>query len=117
VALAAELPEPLGHAGQHAIALARGHGLGQVLEPPLNDLRELARGRLPAHHALERPRPDVRIGHPSVGELPDVGRNPMNLLERAPPRNGPGAACGHERAVNVEQQDAGPVAHGRRIGP
>ena len=106
VPLATELPEPLGDARQDLVALALGDGLGQVLQPPLDDLRQLVRARLAAEDRLERLRPDVRIGHARVGELADVGGDPVQLLEGAPPGDRARAARAHERPVDVEEQDA-----------
>jgi hypothetical protein len=71
-------------------------------------------------HGLERLRPDVGVGHPGVGELPDVGRDPVQVLERAPPGDRAGAAGAHERAVDVEEEDPVGARHGTgvpRIAP
>jgi hypothetical protein len=106
VAVVAELAQALGHAGEHPVALALGDRLGQVLEPALDDLRELVRRRPPPEHGLERLRADVGVGHPRVGVLADVGRDPVQVLERAPPCDRARAAAGDERAVDVEEQDA-----------
>ena len=112
VARAAELAQRLRHARQHLVALALGDRLGQVLEPALDELRQLVRRRLAPEHRLERLGADVRVGHAGVGVLADVGRDPVQLLERAPPRDGARAAGRDERAVDVEEEDAVCVGHG-----
>jgi len=47
------------------------HGFGQVLEPTLDEQRELVRRRLAVQQGPERPRAHLRIGPPGVGELAD----------------------------------------------
>jgi hypothetical protein len=106
VAVAAQLSQPLGDAGQHLVLLALGHRLGQVLEPSLQNLGQLVRRRLAVENRFERPRPDVGVGHAGVRELADVRRDAVEVVERALPRDGAGAAGAHQRAVDVEEQDA-----------
>jgi hypothetical protein len=86
-----------------------------VLEPALDELRELDGRRLAVQYGFERLGADVGVGHPGVGELPDVGRDPVQLLERAPPGDGTGPAGGDQRAVDVEEQDAMRARHGGRL--
>ena len=82
-----------------------------MLEPALDDLGELERRRLAAEHGLERAGADVRVGHPRVGELPDVGGDAVQLLERLPPGDGAGPSGRDERSVDVKQQDPRVVGH------
>jgi hypothetical protein len=86
-----------------------------VLEPTLDQLRQLASGRLTVHHGLEGLGAHVRVGHARVGELADVRGNPVQLVERLLPRHGPGAARRHERAVDVEEEYPRGIRHRPRI--
>ena len=106
VPVVAELPEPLSHAGQHPVALALGDRFGHVLQPALDELGQLVRRRWAVQHGLERLRPDIRVGHPGVGELPDVGGDAVELLEGALPCRRACSSRGHERSVDVEEQDS-----------
>jgi hypothetical protein len=46
---------------------------------------------------------DFRVGHARIGELADLGRHAVELIERQPPRSCPGPAGDDERAVDVEE--------------
>ena len=105
----AQLLEPLRHAGKHPVSLALGHGLWQVLESALDELGKLARRGLAVQHGLEGLCAHVGVGHAGVGELPDVGGDAVQLLERLLPGHRAGTTCRDERAVDVEKQDPGRV--------
>ena len=105
-------PRPLGDARQDPVPLALRDRLGQVLQPALDHLRQLGRGRVAAEHRRERLGSHVGIRHARVGELADVGRDAVELLERLPPGGRAGPAGRDERAVDVEEEDAVGAGHG-----
>src|SRR5438093_4342129 len=75
----------------------------EVMEAPLEQPGELLATRLAVHDRLERLTADGRIGHARVRELADVRRDPVELVERQPPRGGPGPSRDYQRAVDIEQ--------------
>jgi hypothetical protein len=84
----------------------------QVVKPPLQQPAELFAFGLAVQHRLEGLAPHVGIGHARVGELPDIGRDPVQLVERQPPRSGARAARDDERAVDVKQNRNALAGHG-----
>jgi hypothetical protein len=93
-----------------ATRTARGVG-GLHVERRVADHVHLGGGRA-VQHRLERLGAHVRIGHPSVGELADVGGDPVQLLECAPPRDRARPARADQLAIDVEEQDPARVGHG-----
>ena len=70
---------------EHAVALGLGHRLVQVVQAPLHQPGELGALGRPLHDRLKRAPADVGVGHAGVGELADVGRDPVDLVEGQPP--------------------------------
>jgi hypothetical protein len=64
---------------------------------------ELAPLRLAPHGADECQPPDLGVGHAGVGEGVDVGGDPIELLEGAPPGDRAGAPGTDQGAVDVEE--------------
>src|SRR5262245_60559364 len=103
----AELPDHLRHARQdlHARAVADDPGeLARVDAEAVVDPRADARDvqtRL-GHQLLD----DGEVGAPAEVEVLDRARGAVDLLERAGEGGAPGAADGHERAVDIEEKEA-----------
>jgi hypothetical protein len=57
----------------------------QVVQAPLHETSELGPLRWPVQHGLEGLAAHLRVGHPGVGELADVGRDAIQLIEGQPP--------------------------------
>src|ERR1019366_9835783 len=58
---------------------------------------------LPFEYGLEGLPTDVGIGHASVSELTDVGRDAVQLIECQAPRSSSSAAGDDQRAVDVKE--------------
>ena len=69
------------HAGQHPVILGLGDRPMQVVQPALEQTSELIAFRLPMKHRLEGPASNVGVGHTRVGELTDVCRDAVQLIE------------------------------------
>src|SRR6266571_5562734 len=65
--------------------------------------RQLLRRGLMADHAREREPADDRIGHPRIGELPDVSGDPIQLVERPAPAPRTSPTGRDQKAVDVEE--------------
>ena len=77
--------------------------LVHVVQAPFQQPGELGPLRRSVHHRLERPSSHIGIGHPRVGELADVGRYAIQLVERQSPGGRTCAAGVDQRTVDVEQ--------------
>ena len=103
VALVDQPRQQLLDAGQDPVAVGLLDRLVEVVEAPLHQPGELLALGLAVQHRFEGLPPDLRVGHAGVGELADVGRDVVELVEREAPRGGAGAAGGDQRAVDVEE--------------
>ena len=103
IAIADQFGEQPGHAGQHSVTLRLGDRLAQIKEPAFHQPGELLARGLASEDRHESPAAHFGIGHPGIGELPDIGRDPVQLVERESPRSGPRPAGMDQRAVDVEQ--------------
>jgi hypothetical protein len=75
----------------------------QVVQAPFQQPGELGPLRRSVHHRLERLASHVGVGHPRIGELADISRDAVQLVERQPPGGRACAAGVDQRAVDVEQ--------------
>src|SRR5262249_46037308 len=102
-----ELPDHLRHARQdlHARAVADDPGeLARVDTEAVLDPRADALDVQPrlGHQLVD----DGEVGAPAEVEALDRARGAIDLLERTGEGGAPGAAHGHERAVDVEEEEA-----------
>jgi hypothetical protein len=80
-----------------------------VVEASLHQLAELGPAGLVAKHRRERLVTDVGVGHVGVGELADVGRDAVQLLE--------GQAPGGRTRPAGDEQRGDPVGHSAVLWP
>src|SRR5450759_3965596 len=99
------------HAGQHPVVLSLGDGPVQVVQPALEQTRELLALGLSMQHRLEGLASNVGVGHPGVGELTDVSRDAVQLVESQSPRRSPRTAGDEQRPVDVKQDGDTLVCH------
>ena len=107
VRIRAEAVERLNNARQDPEVLRLFNGLRQVVKAPRHDPCELPSAGLVSDHVLEREPADLRLRHPGVRVLPDVRRNPVQIVKRHPPRRRTGSSTRDQRPVDVEQDRDG----------
>ena len=85
IAVVQEPWQELLDAVEEPLACRLRHCLVEVVQASFQQLGELGSARLTGEDSFEGLAPHVRIGHATVGELADVGRDGVQLVEGHPP--------------------------------